>query len=201
MRRAVLLGGTGAIGFATARRLAAAGWEVVVTGRDPAHVPVGLAASGVRFVRADRRDQATLAGVLAAGVDLVVDCVCYTAASAAELVPFLGDVTCTVMISSKAVYTDTQDRHSNSEEPPAFDAPITEEQPTLRPNGADYDSREGYGPNKVRGDPARQRPCRHRAAGVDGPWRVEPPAAGVALRQTRPRSPARRAPLPPGIRR
>jgi nucleoside-diphosphate-sugar epimerase len=54
-----------------------------------------------------------------------------------------------VFISSKAVYVDDPGRHSNSAEPPEFAAPVTEEQPTLTPSGIDYDSPEGYGPNKV----------------------------------------------------
>ncbi|MHB1987310.1 MAG: NAD-dependent epimerase/dehydratase family protein [Acidimicrobiales bacterium] len=149
MRHAVVLAGTGAVGWAAARRLVAADWEVVVTGRNPTHVPPGLATSGARFVQADRHDPQTLPVVLAGGADLVVDCACYTAAHAADLLPFLGDVTSTVMISSKAVYVDEHGRHSNSEDPPQFEAPITEDQPTLRPNGADYNSKEGYGPNKV----------------------------------------------------
>ena len=54
------------------------------------------------------------------------------------------------MISSKAVYVDAQGNHSNSDEPPRFDAPINESQRTL-PAREDipYDSREGYGVNKV----------------------------------------------------
>lgn len=149
VRRAVILGGTGAIGWAAARRLLATGWEVVVTGRDPAHVPLGLEAAGARFLRADRDDPATLPGVVGGGADLLVDCVCYTAAHAAGLLPLLASVTSTVMISSKAVYVDDVGRHSNSDDPPVFQRPVSENNPTLRPNNAGSDSREGYGPNKV----------------------------------------------------
>ena len=149
MKRAVLLAGTGAIGWAATRRLIGAGYDVVVTGRDPTHVPPEFAATGAKFVQGDRHDPATLPAVLAGGADLVVDCGCFTAAHASSLLTYLGDVTATVMISSKAVYVDAEGRHSNSEIPPQFDAPITEGQPTLRPNGLDFNSREGYGANKV----------------------------------------------------
>jgi nucleoside-diphosphate-sugar epimerase len=149
VRRAVILGGTGAIGWAAASRLLGAGWEVVVTGRDPGHVPPGLEAAGGRFLRADRDDSASLPEVVGDGADLLVDCVCYTAAHAAALVPLLAGVTSTVMISSKAVYIDEAGRHSNSDDPPVFLQPVSEDIPTLRPNNTDYDSREGYGPNKV----------------------------------------------------
>lgn len=120
-----------------------------MTGRDAARVPTGLSGTGARFVRADRHDPATLPAVLGAGADLLVDCACYSAAHARELLPLLGDVSSTVMISSKAVYLDAKGRHSNSNEPPSFGRPIPECQPTLRPNRAPFDSKEGYGPNKV----------------------------------------------------
>lgn len=149
MPRAVILAGTGAVGWATARRLLAGGWQVVVTGRVPEHAPPGLAELGGRFLRSDRHDPADLAGSLAGGADLVVDCACYTAGHASDLVPLLGDVTSAVMISSKAVYVDDEGRHSNSDDPPQFAGPIGEDQPTLRPDDAGYDTREGYGANKV----------------------------------------------------
>ena len=53
------------------------------------------------------------------------------------------------MISSKAVYVDAAGNHSNSDDPPRYDGPIRETQPTLAPLDIDYRSREGYGANKV----------------------------------------------------
>jgi len=54
------------------------------------------------------------------------------------------------MISSKAVYVDPQGNHSNSDDPPRFDTAVSESQPTLLPReDVPYDSREGYGVNKV----------------------------------------------------
>lgn len=74
---------------------------------------------------------------------------CFTAADARSLLPLAGNATSTVMISSKAVYVDAAGRHSNSAEPPHFEAPIHETQPTLAPGSTPFDSREGCGPNKV----------------------------------------------------
>jgi nucleoside-diphosphate-sugar epimerase len=85
VKRALILGGTGAVGRATARRLLAAGWSVALTGRDPRRMPDELAAAGARFVRADRVDSRELANIAGRGLDLLVDCVCYTAAHAREL--------------------------------------------------------------------------------------------------------------------
>jgi nucleoside-diphosphate-sugar epimerase len=147
--RALILGGTGAIGRATARRLLAGGWEVELTGRDPRRMPPELAAAGARFTRLDRRDVQELAAA-----DLLVDCVCYTPADAAALLPLAGESGSTVLISSKAVYVDAAGNHSNSDVAPRFDGPIRETQPTMAPKDVDYDSREGYGANKVAAEQA-----------------------------------------------
>ena len=149
MPRALILGGTGAIGRATARRLLAAGWEVDVTGRNPARMPAELAAAGARFVAADRADDRQLRAAVGKGADLLVDCICFTAADAARLLPFAREAASTVLVSSKAVYVDAAGNHSNSDTAPRFDGPIRETQPTMAPGDGDYDSREGYGANKV----------------------------------------------------
>ena len=73
----------------------------------------------------------------------------YTAEDARRLLPFVRNATSTVMISSKAVYVDAAGNHSNSDDPPRYDGPIRETQPTLAPLDIDYRSREGYGANKV----------------------------------------------------
>lgn len=147
--RAFVLGGTGLVGRAISRRLVAAGWTVEVVGRDAAHLPIDLAESGARFLAADRSDSRALTTAFGGGADLLVDCVCYTRADAQSLLPLAADAASTVMISSKAVYVDAAGRHANSDEPPRFDGPIRETQPTLPPGDIDYNTREGYGPNKV----------------------------------------------------
>jgi nucleoside-diphosphate-sugar epimerase len=148
-RRALVLGGTGAVGRATARRLLAAGWQVDLTGRDPSHFPSDLAEAGARFVASDRGDAAQLGEAFGQGADLLVDCVCFTAEDATRLLPFTREAGSTVMLSSKAVYVDVDGNHSNSETKPRFDGPVRETQPTMTPGSGDYMSREGYGANKV----------------------------------------------------
>ena len=137
------------IGRATARRLAAAGWQVEVTGRDPAHFPAELGEAGVRFHAADRADARRLRDVLGGGADLLVDCVCYTAADARGLLPLAEHATSTALISSKAVYVDAAGNHANSATPPDFGGPIRESQPTMAPGDLEPRSRAGYGANKV----------------------------------------------------
>jgi nucleoside-diphosphate-sugar epimerase len=147
--RALVLGGTGAIGRATARRLLADGWQVDLTGRNPAAFPVDLAEAGARFLASDRSDPEQLASAFGAGADLLVDCACFTAADATELLPFAREASSTVMISSKAVYVDAYGNHSNSPTKPNFGGPIRETQPTMAPGDGDYTTAEGYGANKV----------------------------------------------------
>ncbi|WP_431047049.1 NAD-dependent epimerase/dehydratase family protein [Streptomyces sp. P1-3] len=149
MTRALALGGTGPIGREIARRLSAAGWHVDVTGRNAAHMPPELAAGGVRFIEADRADDTQLRTALGDGADLLVDCICYTAADARLLLPLAKNATSTALISSRAVYVDSHGNHANSDVQPSFDGPIHETQPTMAPGDMDYDSREGYGANKV----------------------------------------------------
>jgi nucleoside-diphosphate-sugar epimerase len=149
MPRALILGGTGAIGRATAQRLLDAGWQVELTGRDPAHLPAALAAAGARFAVADRGDPGQLAAAAGDGADLLVDCVCFTAADAAALLPLARAAGSTVLISSKAVYVDSAGHHSNSAVPPDFGGPVRETQPTMAPGRGDYRTAAGYGANKV----------------------------------------------------
>jgi len=143
--RALVLGGTGQVGVAVARRLLAAGWEVDLTGRNPPRVEV----EGARYLRSDRSDAGDLRAAVADGADLLVDNVCYTAEQARLLLPFLADVQSTVLLSSKAVYVDALGNHSNSDVRPEYGGPIKETQPTLQAGDMPYNSREGYGPNKV----------------------------------------------------
>jgi len=150
MRRALILGGTGLIGQAAARRLLTAGWQVDVTGRDPAHLPASLTAAGARFAAVDRADTAAMLAIAGDGIDLVVDCICYAAGDAAALLPLACSANSTVMISSNAVYVDAVGRHVNSDAAPHFDGPVREDQPTMAPSAdGNYQSREGYGANKV----------------------------------------------------
>jgi nucleoside-diphosphate-sugar epimerase len=137
------------VGAAAALRLVADGWEVTSSGRSANRFPRELREAGVRFDRSDRYAAEDLRDLLHPGADAVIDCVGYTAAHARMLLPFQQGIGSLVFISSKAVYVDGQGRHSNSDEPPDFGSPVAEKQPTMAPSDIDYNSREGYGANKV----------------------------------------------------
>lgn len=154
--RAVILGGTGAIGGATAARLAASGWAVEVTGRDPASMPAELTAAGVRFHSIERSGVRAIGHLVGDGVELLVDLLAYRAADVRALLPVLGSVASSVLISGRAVYVDSVGRHINSDVPPQFPVPISEDMPTLPPAADDVDpfSRDGYAPSKVAAEQA-----------------------------------------------
>lgn len=146
--RAFVIGGTGAIGTATARRLLQAGWQVQLLARGRRPIAEDLARS-VQLTVADRSDTRALRSAFGAGADLLVDCLCFTAADARVLLGLARDATSTVMISSKAVYVDAHGRHVNSPDPPRFTGPISETQPTVPAGSRDHHTPEGYGQNKV----------------------------------------------------
>jgi len=103
----------------------------------------------VDFAQVERHDQRALELLVGDGAELLVDCLCYTARDARSLLPLAARSRSTVMLSAKAVYIDAEGNHVNSELPPHFDGPVTESQPTMAPGAGDYNSREGYGANKV----------------------------------------------------
>jgi nucleoside-diphosphate-sugar epimerase len=150
-RRALILGGTGAMGGATAARLARDGWAVDVTGRDPTLMPPELAAAGVRFHPVDRGDARGIERLVGDGVDLLVDLLAFTAADVAALVPVMRASGSVVVASSRAVYVDAAGRHLNGDAPPRFPGPIPESTRTLAPAAPDTDplTRDGYAPSKV----------------------------------------------------
>lgn len=149
--RAVILGGTGAIGGATALRLARGGWSVDVTGRSPGLMPQELTAVGARFHEIARADTGAIERLVGDGADVLVDLLAYRAADARALLPLLGSVRSPVVISSRAVYVDAEGRHVNGDEPPLFPVPLRESNPTLPPAADDVDplTREGYAPSKA----------------------------------------------------
>jgi len=151
MNRAVILGGTGAIGGATAALLRSAGWAVDVTGRDRAAMPSELAGAGVSFHAVERGDTAAIDRLIGDDTTLVVDLLAYRGADVRALLPALRRVRQSVMISGRAVYVDADGNHINADVAPRWDAPIAEDTPTVAPASDDVDpfTREGYAPGKV----------------------------------------------------
>ena len=140
-KRAFVLGGTGQIGRAAARRLLSCGWDVVIAGRHAERVPDDIA-EDVRFERVDRSQPGELERALGDGVDLLVDVISMDAADARQLralAPRLGTL---VAVSSASVYADARasslDEAQYEETFPQLPVPIPETQPTVEPGEGSY---------------------------------------------------------------
>jgi len=140
--RAVLIGGTGQIGRAAARALAADGWDVVAVSRSGT-LPDGLAELGVEAAVADRADDAQLRAVLGDGADVVLDTVAFNREHGEQLNGLAGLVGSLVVISSASVYADDEGRALDGEgEMPQLPVPISETQRTAEPGDATYSTQK-----------------------------------------------------------
>jgi nucleoside-diphosphate-sugar epimerase len=140
--RAVLIGGTGQIGRAAARALAADGWEVVAVSRSRT-LPDGLAELGVESVVADRADDAQLRAAIGDGADFVLDTVAFTSEHGEQLNGLAGVVGSLAVISSASVYADDEGRALDGEgEMPQLPVPIPETQRTAEPGDETYSTRK-----------------------------------------------------------
>lgn len=137
-KTALILGGTGQIGIASARALAHAGYHVTAAHRGERPLPSGIPAEAVRF---DREDSAALVK-LASGKDLVVDTIAYSPDHARQLGRLVGDIGSLVVISTGSVYLGRNNSYfdiaHDDESYPDFPVPITEESPTIDNGEASY---------------------------------------------------------------
>ena len=141
---AFVIGASGQIGRQAVRALAGDGWEVTAAsrggGRDEGWPP------GVRTVRVDRKDTAALSAALGDGCDVVLDCVAYDGADARQLLSLADRIGSAVVISSAAVYQDTEGRgFDTQEEPdgfPRFPVPLPETCGLVAPGPATYSTRK-----------------------------------------------------------
>jgi len=143
-KTALIVGGTGQIGQAAARRLLAAGWRVRLAQRNAARLPDDLAAQ-VETVALDREAPGALAGALAGGADALIDTVAYDEGHARQLLEVEADVGGFVVISSGSVYRDAEGRTLDEARQtgfPRFPVPIGEDQPTVEPGPATYSTRK-----------------------------------------------------------
>ncbi len=135
-RTALIIGGTGQIGTAAARRLAGDGWSVLLAHRGEHTGDPTLNELDVTTVRLDRENTDKLLEV-ASGHDLVVDTVAYNTAHADQLARLAGDVGSLVVISTGSVYVGRNGSYldiADDEDPEAFPdypIPLHETDPTV----------------------------------------------------------------------
>lgn len=143
MATALVIGGTGQIGLAVARRLLRDGWAVRLASRGRTG-PTAPVPDGAETVRLDRDDDAALQAA-ADGVDLLVDAVCMTPAHGRQLVGLGDRVGALHVVSTLGVYADTAGRSLDNAATagfPQFPVPITEDQPTVAAGDTGYADRK-----------------------------------------------------------
>jgi nucleoside-diphosphate-sugar epimerase len=128
-KTALLIGGTGQIGWASAQNLLAHGWDVTVASRSGGGGPEG--AHGVTL---DREDTDRLVAE-SDGKDLVLDTVAFTPAHGEQLARLAGRVGSLVVVSTASVYLGDNgtylDIATGADDFPVFPEPVTERQPTV----------------------------------------------------------------------
>jgi len=137
----IVIGVSGQIGLAVARRMLSDGWSVRGLHNGNTALPDDLAEVGV--VVGDRNDDAALASLLSGGVDGVVDTIAFTSAHAQQLLRFADAIGALAVISSVAVYADA-DGHSIGNGGPRWPTAIKESQALVPATD------ETYGGGKVK---------------------------------------------------
>lgn len=133
-RTAMIIGGTGQIGAAAARRLAADGWSVLIAHRGSHPGDEALADLDVTTIRLDRDDTEGLLD-RARGHDLVLDTVAYEPRHADQLAQLAGDIGSLVVISTGSVYAGRNggylDVVTGPDDFPDYPVPLREDDPTV----------------------------------------------------------------------
>ena len=133
-RTAMIIGGTGQIGSAVARRLVLDGWSVLLAHRGEHPGDTALAELDVTSIRLDRDDTDALLD-RARGHDLVLDTVAYEPRHGEQLAQLAGQVGSLVVISTGSVYVGREggylDVVSGPDDFPSFPVPLRETDPTV----------------------------------------------------------------------
>jgi len=142
---ALLLGGTGQVGTATARALLGDGYSVTIAHRGSRPLPPDLA-DLVSELSLDRGD-ADAVTAAARGRDLVLDCVAFTPADAEPYRALTGELGSLVVISTASGYVGSNgtwmDAATSDDDFPRLTVPVTEQHPIVTAEV------EGYSPQKA----------------------------------------------------
>jgi nucleoside-diphosphate-sugar epimerase len=129
MSRALLIGGTGQIGWATAQNLLEHGWDVTIASRTGGAGPAGTTA-----IALDRSDTTALLAA-ADQADLVMDAVAYGPEQGEQLAQLAGHVGSLVVISTASVYAGANGSYLDIADSPLgfpdFPVPVTERSHTV----------------------------------------------------------------------
>jgi nucleoside-diphosphate-sugar epimerase len=139
-RTALIVGGSGQIGRAGARRLVDDGWQVVLAQRHPIEAPPGC-----EILHLDRDEPGAFVRAAGRGFDVVIDTVAFDESHARQLLEVQQDVGALVVISSASVYRDPHGRTLDEAREtgfPIFPEPIPEDHPTVEPGPQTYSTRK-----------------------------------------------------------
>lgn len=142
---AIIVGGTGQIGLATAELLLDNGWKVTLAHRGSHLMSRSLLERGVNAVIVDRETPGELARTLSSGADLLIDAVAYGPEHARQLSDVQRDVGSMIIVSSSSVYCDSVGRTLDEAAETGFPElpdPISEDQTTVDPGPETYSTRK-----------------------------------------------------------
>jgi len=144
-KTALVIGGSGQIGVASARRLLDLGYRVTSAQRGTRSLPADLTGN-VEVIALDRSEPGAVS-TAAAGHDLVLDCVAFRPADADPYRALVGDLGSLVVISTASVYLGSNgtwmDIATGPDDFPVLAVPVTEDHPTVT------DEAEGYSTQKA----------------------------------------------------
>ena len=144
-KTALIIGGSGQIGGATAARLLADGWAVTCAQKRPEGVPAALIGAGAAAIALDRSQPDALKLVIGRGFDAIIDTVAFDDAHARQLLAVQDDVGAFVVISTGSVYADAAGRtldEAGETGFPKLPVPIPEDQARTVPGPATYSTRK-----------------------------------------------------------
>ena len=140
MPKALIVGGSGQIGFAICNLLSSEGWTVVLSSRQSPNFDGPFC-----HVELDINKPDGLTTILNDEFDLLVSCVAFDEGDAQKLLDIQSRVKKLVVISSASVYQDSSGRTLDEAKYcgfPVFDGPITEETQTVAPGPETYSTKK-----------------------------------------------------------
>lgn len=166
MPKAVIVGGGGQIGLATATRLMGLGWDVTIIGRKPL-----ATLGGCRHVVCDAMDDEQVAAIVGKNTDLLMSCIAFDADDARRLLYAGRKAEQIIAVSSASVYRDAVGRTLDEARQggfPHFPALLTPDGPTVDPGDANYSTRK-VAMERVLLDSASNRATILRPCAIHGP--------------------------------
>lgn len=141
--KAIILGGSGQLGYAISRELIGKGWDVLLISRN--NPSFSTAHSKLKHQSLDRDCPDSLNRLLADGADVVIDLIAYTEKQARQLLHIQHTIGSFIILSTASVYCDDFGRsldEATTKGFPQFRSPLDELAPTISPHGHSYSAQK-----------------------------------------------------------